>query len=251
MLNPGVKEEKKFPQNPRGLERGPWWGNLATFREYREQGALVGLAPDPRTDHECGDSRYLAIPYLDACMAQRLPEKGSLDQKLRPMNVSQGWLAPMFGKQAVPAAEYKGNLQDSVWLPNEAVARSWAEYVQTGAVSDTTPPPAPSHAKVFDRGEDGTEIRWNAVADFESGIRGFLVLRDGGELATVPKDPIGRFGRPLFQSMTYHDTPSQPLATMSYLDTSAKPGETHVYTVVTINSVGLKSAPSPETVQEK
>ena len=45
MLNPGVKEEKKFSQNPKGLERGPWWGNLATFREYREHGALVGLAP--------------------------------------------------------------------------------------------------------------------------------------------------------------------------------------------------------------
>jgi hypothetical protein len=70
----------KFSQNPKGLERGPWWGNLATSREYREHAALVGLAPDPRTDHECGDSRDLAIPFLDACMAQRLPEKGSLNE---------------------------------------------------------------------------------------------------------------------------------------------------------------------------
>src|SRR5262249_23737425 len=138
MLNPGVKEATKFPQNPKGLERGPWWGNLATFREYREHGGLIGLAPDPRTDHECGGSRYLAIPYLDACMAQRLPEKGSLDQKLKPMKMSESWLAPMFGEGAVRAVDYHGDLKESVWLPSEHVAKAWTEYVNTGAVSDST-----------------------------------------------------------------------------------------------------------------
>jgi hypothetical protein len=88
------------------------------------------------------------------------------------------------------------------------------------------------------------------VADFESGIRGFLVLRDGEELARVPQNPVGKFGRPLFQSMTYHDTPSQPLAELSYRDTTAKADLKHVYTVVAINSVGLKSEPSPGAVVE-
>ncbi len=245
MLNPGAKEEKKFPQNPKGLERGPWWGNLATFRENRELGALVGLAPDPRTDHECGDSRYLAIPYLDACMAQRLPKKGSLDQKLRPMNTSLAWLAPVFGKKSVPAAEYHGDLNESVWLPNEAVAKAWEEYVATGAVGDATPPAAPFDVKVLDRGDRGTEIVWNADADFESGLHGFLVLRDGKELARVPQTSVGKFGRPLFQSMTYHDTPAQPLAEMRYFDTSTSTSGKHAYAVVTINSVGLKSEPAP------
>ena len=92
------------------------------------------------------------------------------------------------------------------------MAKAWAEYVKTGAVGDTTPPPAPFHVRASDRGEQGTEITWNADADFESGIRGFLVLRDGEELAKVPQAPVGRFGRPLFQSMTYHDTPAQPLS---------------------------------------
>jgi pimeloyl-ACP methyl ester carboxylesterase len=244
MLNPGVKEKNKFSENPMGLERGPWWGNLATFREYRAHEALVGFAPDPRTDHECGDSRYLAIPYLDACMAQRLPEKGSLDQELKPMNASESWFAPLFGNEAAPAAEFHGDLKESVWLPNEAVAKAWAEYVKTGAVGDSTPPPAPSHVMASDRGELGTIITWNADADPESGIRGFVVLRDGEELAKIPQVPIGRFGRPLFQRMTYHDTPVQPLSEMRYRDTTAATGEKHSYAVVTINSVGLKSAPS-------
>ena len=42
----------------------------------------------------------------------------------------------------------------------------------------------------------------------------------------------------------YHDTPSQPMPQMRYVDTSAKSGEKHAYAVITVNSVGLKSEPS-------
>jgi hypothetical protein len=247
MLNPGVKEEPTFKPNPKGKEKGPWFGNLATFREYRAEGALIGFAPDPRTGHECGDSRYLAIPFLDACLAMRLPDKRSKDQALKPMDTGKAWLAPLMGNEAVPEAVFKGNPKEAVWLPNEAVARAWMEYVKTGAVSDTTPPPAPTNVRAWPKGakgEDGTEIVWSAEADFESGIRGFIVLRDGQELAKLPRTPVGKFGRPLFQAMTYHDTPAQPLPEMSYLDTSAKAGARHTYEVITVNSVGLKSEPS-------
>jgi len=138
-------------------------------------------------------------------------------------------------------------LEESVWLPNKAVAKAWMDYVKTGAVSDITPPPTPFNVKVAQNGEQGTAITWDATADFESGIRSFIVLRDGKELAKVPENPIGKFGRPLFQSMTYHDTPSQPMPEMRYVDTSAKAGEKHTYAVVTVNSVGLKSKPSANT----
>ena len=104
MLNPGVKEEPTFKPNPKGKEKGPWYGNLATFREYRAQGALVGFAPDPRTGHECGDSRYLAILYLDACLAMRLPDKGRIDQALKPMDTNKAWLAPLLGQKASAAS---------------------------------------------------------------------------------------------------------------------------------------------------
>jgi 3-oxoacyl-[acyl-carrier protein] reductase len=64
------------------------------------------------------------------------------------------------------------------------------------------------------------------------------------KLAQVPEKPIGKFGRPLFQSMTYHDTPSQPMPEMRSLDASAKAGETHSYSIVIVNSFGLRSEPS-------
>jgi hypothetical protein len=66
-------------------------------------------------------------------------------------------------------------------------------------------------------------------------------------LANVPEKPLGKFCRPLFQSMTYHDTPSQPLLEMRYVDTSAKAGEKHAYSVITVNGVGLRSEPSIQT----
>src|SRR6266850_2275427 len=252
MTNPGVKEKPKLnpdaPDNRTDLEKmkGPWLGNIATFKEYRGKGGLIGFAPDPRTGHECGDSRYLAIPFLDACLAARLPDKGAKDQRLKPMDTSKAWLAPLFGEEAKPAREFKGNVNDAVWLPNEAVAKAWMEYVKTGATSDTTPPPTPFDVRVSAKGEQRTEIIWSADADFESGIRQFIVLRDGAELATVPQKPVGKFGRPLFQSMTYHDTPDQPMPQMRYVDGSAKADEKHAYSVVTVNSVGLKSKPSAE-----
>ena len=240
MCNPGVKEQA----------RGPWIGTLATFQEYRAKGAPIGFAPDPRTGHECGDSRYLAIPFFDACLAMRLPEKGSKDQTLKPVDTSSAWLAPLMGVEAQPAAAFQGNPNVAVWLPNEAVARAWAQYVKTGAVGDTTPPPAPFDVKVSDTGDRGTEIRWSAEADFESGIRNFIVLRDGQELGTVPRTPVGKFGRPLFQSMTYHDTPAQPMPEMRFVDTSAKPGEKHAYEVITVNGVGLKSGSAVTSVSK-
>jgi len=239
MCNPGVKE-KILTQVM-----------LTTFQEYRAKGAPIGFAPDPRTGHECGDCRYLAIPFLDACMAMRLPDKGGKDQTLKPVDMSNAWLAPLAGNEAVPATEFKGDTAESVWLPNEAVARAWMDYVKTGAVDDATPPPAPSTIRVTDKGDQGTEIVWDAEADFESGIRNFIVLRDGQELASVLEKPVGKFGRPLFQSMTYHDTPDQPVPEMRYLDASAKPGEKHDYAVITVNSVGLKSEPSAAAAPQK
>jgi pimeloyl-ACP methyl ester carboxylesterase len=253
MCNPGVKEKPNIKVKPEEDKRtpeekmkGPWLGNIATVREYRAKGAFIAFAPDPRTGHECGDSRYLAIPFIDACLAMRLPDKGSKDQTLRPVDAKTAWLAPLMGGEAAPAAQFQGNPLEANWLPNEAVARAWMEYVKTGVVSDSTPPPAPTEVKVSANGHNGVKITWDAEADFESGIGLFIILRDGTELAKVPEKPIGKFGRPLFQSMTYHDTPDQPLPQMRYLDASAAAGEKHSYAVLTVNSVGLKSKASAE-----
>jgi hypothetical protein len=240
MTNSGKKE--------RGHPRfaGSWIGATATFREYRPHGAPIGIAPDPITTHECGDSRYLAIPFFDACLAMRLPAPGAANQTLRPVDMNTAWLADEFGEVAVPATEYKGNAKEAVWLPNAAVAKAWMEYVKTGTVSDFTPPPAPFNVKVIAKGDEGNEIVWEADADFESGLGGFIVLRDGKGLTTLaPKTPRdGVFGRPLFQGLSYHDTPEDAQRPMSFVDATAKAGQKHSYAVVELNSAGVPSKPS-------
>ena len=238
MCNPGAKEKRH-----ERFDRA-WTGNLAMFKTYRAKGAPIGFAPDPRTAHECGDSRYLAIPFFDACLGMRLPEKDSDGQALRPVDTSRIWLAPLLGSKAEPAEFYAGNVHEAVWLPDERVARAWREYVKSGAVGDSTPPPAPRNVTAKPAPDQAIEISWEAEADFESGIRGFIIQRNGEVLAQVPEEPEGRFGRSLFQKMSYHDTPEAPLPEMRYLDSSLRPGAKREYRVITVNSVGLQSEPS-------
>ena len=72
-------------------------------------------------------------------------------------------------------------------------------------------------------------------------------MRDNQALVRLPAmTPLGVYGRPLFQGLSYHDTPEGPPAPpeMRYLDVSAKPGEKHTYSILTINSAGVPSEPS-------
>jgi hypothetical protein len=94
------------------------------------------------------------------------------------------------------------------------------------------------------------ELTWDVDADFESGLRGLIIERDGKVIGQLPeKKSLGRFGRALFQLMSYHDTPEQPLPALRFLDKAPTPGAQHTYRVIAINSVGLKSAPSKAAQQ--
>ncbi|MGL4461889.1 MAG: hypothetical protein ACRC1K_07010 [Planctomycetia bacterium] len=244
MLNPGAKEKG----DPRF--DGAWTGSLAMFQAFRAKNAPIGFAPDPRTSHECGDSRYLAIPYFDALLAQRLPAVGAADQKLKPVDLGAGWLATPLTNVATPAVLYSGKAADAVWLPNEAVAKAWSQYVVEGGVADATPPPAPRDVKAAVDADGVVTLTWQCDADLESGLAGFTVERDGAAAVKIPEKPIGHFGRPLFQTMSYHDTPEKNLPTMTYVDRTAPKteGKKLEYRVRAVNSVGGVSEPTTATV---
>jgi hypothetical protein len=240
--------------NPGIQEKGNYIGiaELKKFNEYSAKGAPVCLAFDPLTEHWTGNSRYLAIPFIDACLALRLPDKGSKNQTLKPINMNESLFAPVDGSRpAVTKAAYKGDLKNTVWLPNALIAKEWREFIKTGGVSDSTPPPAPFDVKVTDKGTQGTEITWDAEADFESGIRNFIVLRDGQELGNLPAINQVRFQtRPMFQAgwtESYNDGPKNPVPEMKFLDPWPKDNKPHTYTVITVNTVGLRSKPSEQT----
>jgi len=234
MCNPGTQEGVTVKE---GRFAGVWPANEAFFGAVRGRGGLIGVAVDPLTAHECGNQRYLAIPWLDAALAARLPD--AVGGPLRPMPTDRAWLAPPTGVEAVPAARFDGDPLAAAWLPDEPLAAAWMQYVKDTRVPDASPPPVPTRAVI-----DGAELRWDAEADPESGLAAFRIERDGRPLVTVPEKGANPFGRPLFQNLQYSDTPSLPLVPMRYVDTTAQPGTAHEYRIRAVNTLGLESAPS-------
>lgn len=235
MCNPGTKEGVTVKGD---RFAGVWPANELFFTTVRSAGGLVGVAVDPLTAHECGNQRYLAIPWLDACLTARLPKTAG--SPLNAMPASTAWLAPITGGKATPATRTNGDALKLGWLPNERIAQAWEQYVHDTAIADDTPPPSPRNLHL-----KGNVLTWTAEADLESGLRGFLIERDGQPLATLPEKGKNPFGRPIFQNLQYSDTPTQPLVPMQFTDTQADPNRPHSYRVISINTVGLKSKPSP------
>ncbi|HEX8913098.1 MAG TPA: hypothetical protein VF796_12130 [Humisphaera sp.] len=234
MCNLGTKEGYSVKD---GRFAGVWPGNEAFFTAVRGKGGLIGVAIDPLTAHECGNARYLAIPWLDACLTGRLPKAAG--GPLAAMPADAAWLGTVGAADVAPAGKFAGDKAKSVWLPSEAVAKAWSQYVTDTKVADTTPPPAPTNVKV-----SGTELTWDAEADLESGLASFVIERDGQVVGTVPEQPKNPFGRPIFQGQQYSDTPNMPLVRMTFTDAKAAAGEKHAYRVTAVNTAGLKSAPA-------
>lgn len=237
MCNLGTKEGVS---DKNGRFAGVWPSNQTFFHRMRSAGGLVGVAIDPLTSHECGNQRYLAIPWFDACLRRRLPaQRGAA---IKDLNPREGWLTPLVTDasgvvQPVPAAEFKGDLKTSLWLPDRQVAFDWMQYVTDTEVTDATLPPAPTSVAV----EDG-HLVWAAEADLQSGIAYFLVERDGVEIAKVPGKATNPFGRTLFQGLQYSDTPTVPLVEMRFRLDENHPSEAIRYAVRTVNTVGGRSA---------
>lgn len=230
MCNPGTKEGVT---DTKGRFSKVWPSNVSYLNGMRAKGGLVGVAIDPLTAHECGNSRYMAIAWLDACLELRLPK--TLGASLRSMPKAQAYYAPYLAKKAVAFPEYKGELAQAAWLPNKKVAKLWEQFVTDTNLPDLTPPPAPTNLKV-----SGQNLTWEAEADLESGLAYFIIERDGKFLVKV-EGPQNRFGRQLFQGLQYSDTPAFPLQKMEYVDKTQVAERKYTYKVISVNTVGLKS----------
>ena len=236
LCNLGTKEGVTFHDG----QFAKVWSNVeAFFLELRGKGGLAAVAIDPISSHDCGNQRYLAIPWLDACLTARLPAQ--IGNPLKPMAKQNAWLATLNPEDSqasvpTPAAQFHGDVNKSVWLPNEAIAKAWSQYVKDTAAPDNSPPPAPHNVRL-----SGNELTWEAEADLESGLASFIIERDGQVIATVPEQSKNPFGRPIFQNLSYSDTPTQPLVQMRFTDSTGEPNRRHHYRIATVNTVGLKS----------
>lgn len=239
VCNPGHNEnnDKRFA--------GAWTGSLEMFKAYRAQGALICFAPDPFSGHDCGTSRLLAIPFFDACLAARLPDVGAKDQSLKPMPKDEAWLAAVESDAPAPIKDYKEDPLTASWLPNQAVALKYAEYIKKGVVSDTTPPPAPIQLKLEKADDTNATLSWEVQADIETGVSGFEVMRDGQTYRQILSATDSKKILPTFQGISFHDTPMQPIAELK-ITLPLNEAQGHTFSLKALNGNGLSSAVSSE-----
>jgi hypothetical protein len=214
-----------------------------TFAALRPKGARWAVAIDPLTEHNCGKSRALAIPFFDTLLAQRLPPPDKPDQPLRPVDTSKAWLGDPQTLSIAPESKFIGDKERASWLLDEAAARRWQEFCKTGDVKDRTPPPTPTNVKAV-LVDGSVRLTWAAEADLESGIKRFLIYRDGKRIGILggAVSKLNHFGH--YQTWSYGDEPVPPPAPLEITD--RKGTATSRYQVVTENHAGLESAKSAE-----
>jgi hypothetical protein len=208
--------------------------------KYRPKGALWALAIDPKSEHDCRNSRHLAIPFFDAALTQRLADK-----KLRPIDPSKAWLGNPESLEIAPADKYTGDKTKAPWLIDERIARVWQEFVKTGEVVDKTPPAAPYGLNAARLGKDNI-VTWLHDADLESGTRYFHVYRDGKKLATIGGEVTKANPKGFYQFWNYGDEPEPRPAPLRYVDKKSK--SSAVYEVSAENHSGLESPRTKITV---
>lgn len=97
-----------------------------------------------------------------------------------------------------------------------------SEWLDVHTPPDTTAPAAPASLSVA-MAPQGADLRWAASSD-DVGVTGYVLLRDGDELARLARDEL------------------------RYLDATVRPASTYRYRVLALDRAGNRSAPSPEAV---
>jgi pimeloyl-ACP methyl ester carboxylesterase len=161
-----------------------WATSVHAFQKLRSMDAPISIAHNTGGQHHnFSYIRYMAIPFYEAVMKQRMPEGNA--GAMRDLDRTQTWLGDTLTLQLYREAEYTGDKSGLCVLPDEATARLWKEYVSTGTVTDRTPPPAPFNVKAARNGNN-LDVTWDAESDIESGILRFEIFKDGAQVGTLP-----------------------------------------------------------------
>jgi pimeloyl-ACP methyl ester carboxylesterase len=188
--------------------------------------------------HAPHDLRMLAIPWMDICLASRLPDKAG-DSVCKDMDTTNVWLGDTSTHAIAPANQFTGNKRIASWLPNEFFALKWAEYMVKGTIYDSTPPPAP-HNLTGTYSNKQIMLNWDADADLETGIKTFIIYRNDSLLKKMdwPNAPTTLFTTAKgYQRWEDGDQPDPvPAPNMTYTDNnSLSDTGTYTYQVSTVN----------------
>jgi pimeloyl-ACP methyl ester carboxylesterase len=214
-----------------------WQTSQKEFGKLRSAGGQASIAFTPYQSHNYSYVRYMAIPFFESILSQRLSTGNNRGYNaMRNMDVSKAWLGDTTSYNIYKAGAYPGNKMHAAWLPDSATAARWREYVITGTVIDRTPPPAPYDLHMHRRHNVTVELSWKADADIESGISHFNIYKDDRLIGRFPAsgeyqqfDTNGDDAYPLFLPEMRTDI------TLLWND----PGK---ISVSTVNHFGLESA---------
>jgi pimeloyl-ACP methyl ester carboxylesterase len=178
-----IRHAGKDDFNPPSV--GCWQTALDAFDKLRKMDGHVSIAGNTGQNHNFSYVRYMAIPFYESVMAQRLPEK--ISGKLRDVRPELVWLGDTANLNIFKASSYAGDQSAMCLFPDSLTAAKWREYVITGTVADHTPPPAPYDLKISRVSGNQIELAWKADADIESGIRHFIIRVNGKPATQFPQ----------------------------------------------------------------
>lgn len=156
-----------------------------TCAKLRSMGGAACVACNADQNHNFSHIRYMAIPFYEAVLSQRLPAKPS--SRLRDLDRRKTWLGDPVTMELFKETGCPGDREKMYRFPDERTARNWKEFVSTGTVVDKTPPPAPYDVKVAVK-SGMMEVSWKADADIESGILKFNIYKDGILVGSLPDE---------------------------------------------------------------
>ncbi|GAB3427374.1 alpha/beta fold hydrolase [Niabella aquatica] len=214
-----------------------WYTSINEFGKLRSAGGYVSIAYTAGQTHNYSYVRYMAIPFFEAAMKQRFPEKsGSGFSKMKGIDTSKAWLGDTATYNIYPAAKYPGNKYAASWLPDSAVAIRWREYVINGTVKDKSPPAAPYDVSVGKRYNMSVLVEWKADADIESGISHFNIYKDDKLVTRFPAAGS-------YQTFDTNGDDAYPLETLPLqAEISWPPNDPGIIYISTVNHFGLESA---------
>jgi poly(3-hydroxybutyrate) depolymerase len=232
--------------------------NDSYFANGRKKGALWAHAinPDPIWEsaptaydpsmegHAPHDLRMLCIPWLDICMTERLPKQAGAAE-LNDMDTAIAWLGDTATRAIAPAASYSGNKLIACWFPNQTIAIKWKEYMIKGTIYDSTPPPAPYNLTGTYANRQ-IALKWDCDADLESGIKTFIIYRNGAIAQTLQYNTTTLFTLAKgFQRWNDGDQPvPSPAPAMTFTDANLNDTATYVYQICCVNWSDVAGAKS-------
>ena len=201
--------------------------------KYRiAKNAPVCIAPDPSSGHNSGNSRSLAIQYIDEILKLRVSDSGVM------INTGNQYYIDLENfkfTDKLTDITYPGNLN---WFPDKLFAEKWLEFVNTGSITDSTPPSKPPYDVTVRKDGRDNIINWKADADIESGIREFRIYRNDKLINAATAGTKWDF------RIDYHDNPIEIYDKFEFVDSNINSRKKNSYRISIVNNAGLESARS-------